>query len=135
MFICQIWHNFVGPFLSNNGTHGTQPLLIYIVLSHFKFQLCTIIGTFTYSVAYRNSCTFSRKLVNQCASNGSFLCQFLKKGFVPFSAQFLSVPKMAENGYPVACRNLCTFSNQNGKVVLCAKNDRLKRVFCHCCRT
>ena len=32
MSMCHFWHNFDGPFYSNNGTHGTLPLMVYIYL-------------------------------------------------------------------------------------------------------
>ena len=38
----QFWHNFDGPFYSNNGTHSTLPLMAYIYLpfsAHLYTQL------------------------------------------------------------------------------------------------
>ena len=34
------WHNFNGPFYSNNGRYGTLPLMVYIYLP-FLAYLCT----------------------------------------------------------------------------------------------
>ena len=40
MFMCHFWHNFDGPFYSNNGTYSTLPLMAYIYLP-FLAHLCT----------------------------------------------------------------------------------------------
>ena len=37
--MCHFWHNFDGPFYSNNGTYGTLPLMVYIHLP-FLAHLC-----------------------------------------------------------------------------------------------
>ena len=47
-----------------------------ISMAHFNgIYLSAIFGRFVYSVAYRNTCTFSTKngMVNLCANNGSFV--------------------------------------------------------------
>ena len=60
------WHNFDGPFYSNNGTYSTLPLMAYIYLP-FLADLCTQlpIGTRTFST--------KNGMVNLCANNGSFV--------------------------------------------------------------
>ena len=63
------WHNFDGPFYSNNGTYDINGI-----------YLSAIFGTFVHSVSYRNACTctLSTKygMVNLCVNNGSFVNQF-----------------------------------------------------------